>query len=94
MLKQGVIKPSTSAWASPVVLVSKKDVNLWFCVDYRRVNAITKKDAYPLPIIDDIVDTLGQACYFSTLDLASGYCQIEMDPATKDKSAFTTHAGL
>ena len=60
---------------------------------YRRVNAITKKDVYPLPRIDDILDTLGQARYFSTLDLASGYWQIEMDPATKDKSAFTTHAG-
>ena len=94
MLKQGVIKPSTNAWASPVVLVPKKDGNLWFCVDYRRVNAITKKDVYPLPRIDDILDTLGQAHYFSTLDLASGYWQIEMDPATKDKSAFTTHAGL
>ena len=94
MLKQGVIQPSTSAWASPVVLVPKKDGNLRFCVDYRRVNAITKKDVYPLPRIDDILDTLGQARYFSTLDLASGYWQIEMDPATKDKSAFTTHAGL
>ena len=94
MLKQGVIQPSTSAWASPLVLVPKKDGNLRFCVDYRRVNAITKKDVYPLPRIDDILDTLGQAHYFSTLDLASGYWQIEMDPATKDKSAFTTHAGL
>ena len=94
MLKQGVIQPLTSAWASPVVLVPKKDGNLRFCVDYRRINAITKKDVYPLPRIDDILDTLDQARYFSTLDLASGYRQIEMDPATKDKSAFTTHAGL
>ena len=94
MLKQGVIQPSTSTWASLVVLVPKKDGHLRFCVDYRRVNAITKKDVYPLPRTDDILDTLGQARYFSTLDLASGYWQIEMDPATKDKSAFTTHAGL
>ena len=94
MLKQGVIRPSTSAWASPVVLVPKKDGEVRFCVDYRRVNAITKKDVYPLPRIDDILDTLSQARYFSTLDLALGYWQIEMDPATKEKSAFTTHAGL
>ena len=72
----------------------KERWNLQFCVDYRRVNAITKKDVYPLPRIDDILDILGQAQYFSTLDLASGYWQIEMDPATKDKSAFTTHSGL
>ena len=94
MLQQGVIKPSSSAWASPVVLVPKKDGTLRFCVDYRRLNAVTKKDVYPLPRIDDILDTLSEAKYFSTLDLASGYWQIEMDPATKDKSAFTTHAGF
>ena len=94
MLKQQVVQPSSSAWASPVVLVPKKDGNLRFCVDYRKVNAVTKKDVYPLPRVDDILDTLGKAKYFSTLDLASGYWQIEMDPATREKSAFTTHCGL
>ena len=62
--------------------------------DYRKLNSVTKKDVYPLPRIDDILDTLGQAHYFTTLDLASGYWQIELDPATREKSAFTTHRGL
>ena len=94
MTKKGIIQPSTSAWASPIVLVPKRDNTLRFCVDYRKVNAITKKDVYPLPCIDDILDTLGKSKYFSTLDLASGFWQIEMDPATQEKSAFTTHCGL
>ena len=65
-----------------------------FYVDYRRVNAITKKDVYPLLRRDDILDTLDGTKYFSTLDLCSGYWQIELDPVTRDKSAFTTHCGL
>jgi len=93
-LERGVIRPSASAWASPIVLVPNWDGNLRFCVDYRKVNSITKKDVYPLPHIDDILDTLSEACYFSTLDLASGFWQIEMDAATREKSAFVTHCGL
>ena len=81
MQKQGVIKPSSSAWASPIVLVPKKDGSARFCVDHRRLNAVTKKDVYPLPRIDDILDTLGTAKYFTSLDVASGYWQIEIDPA-------------
>ena len=73
MLKQQVVKPSSSAWTSPVVLVPKKDGNRCFCVDYRKINAVTKKDVYPLPGVDNILDTLRKAKYFSTLDLASGY---------------------
>ena len=91
MMRPGVVQPSTSVWANPIVLVPKRDGSLRFCVDYRKLNAITKKDVYPLPRIDDI---LGQARYFTTLDLASGFWQIEMDPATLEKSAFTTHCGL
>ena len=94
MLAQDVVQPSNSPWASPVVLVPKKDGTSRFCVDYRKLNSVTKKDVYPLPRIDDILDTLGQAHYFTTLDLASGYWQIELDPATREKSAFTTHRGL
>ena len=92
--QSGVMQPSASAWASPIVIVPKKDGTSRFCVDFRRVNAVTKKDVYPLPRIDDILDTLGGAQYFSTLDLSSGYWQIELDPVTRDKTAFTSHYGL
>ena len=94
MQQKGVVQPSTSAWASPIVLVPKKDNTYRFYVDYRKVNAATKRDVYPLPRIDDILDTLGKSKYFTTLDLCSGFWQIEMDPATRDKSAFSTHCGL
>ena len=93
MKDQGVVKPS-SPWSSPIVLVPKKDGSLRFCVDYRRLNSITKKDVYPLPRIEDILITLGKAKYFSTLDLAAGYWQIKLDPASAQKTAFTTHCGL
>jgi hypothetical protein len=94
MTDKDIVQPSTSAWASPIVLIPKRDGSLRFCVDYRKLNAITKKDVYPLPWIDDILDTLGKSRYFTTLDLASGYWQIEMDPASREKSAFITHHGL
>ena len=94
MQEQGIVKPSTSPWSSPIVLVPKKDGTLRFCVDYRRLNSITKKDVYPLPRIDDILDTLGGCKYFSTLDLSSGYWQIEMDKESAEKTAFSTHRGL
>ena len=94
MEKHGVVQPSTSPWASPVVLVPKKDGTLRFCVDYRRLNSVTRKDVYPLPRIDDILDALGGTQYFSTLDLASGYWQVELDDDAKTKSAFTTFKGL
>ena len=89
MMKKGVIQPLTSAWASPIVLVPKRDCSRRFCVDYRKLNAITKQDVYPLPRIDDILDTLGKSRFFSTLDLTSGFWQIGMDPSTREKSAFS-----
>ena len=94
MLDQGVIEPSESAYASPVVLVSKKDGSTRFCCDFRKLNAQTSKDIYPLPQVLDILDSLSQAQYFSSLDLASGYWQVEMDPESKPKTAFVTFGGL
>ena len=94
MLGRNVIQPSNSPWASPVVLVPKKDGSLRFCVDYRRVNAVTRKDAYPLPRVDDTLDTLSGSKWFSTLDLLSGYWQVEVDPEDREKTAFCTHEGL
>ena len=94
MLDQGVIAPSSSPWASPVVLVSKKDGSTRFCVDYRKLNAITKLDVYPLPRIDDSLDLLAGTQYFTSLDLASGYWQVGMEESSQEKTAFTTHRGL
>ena len=94
MKKQGVIQPSASPWASPVVLVPKKGGSLRFCVDYRRLNAVTRKDVYPLPRVDDILDALGEARYFSSLDLASGYWQVGLEEDARAKSAFTSFKGL
>ena len=93
MLDQGVIKLSKSPWASPIVLVKKSDGNMRFCVDYRRLNAITKADVFPLPRIDDSLDLLGKAKYFTTLDLASGYWQVRMEPESREKTAFVTYSG-
>ena len=78
-----VIQPSTSPWASFVVMVKKKDGTHGFCIDYHHLNAVTKADTYPLPRFDDLLDQLGQCQYFSTLDLASGYWQIRMSPVSR-----------
>ena len=94
MQRLGVIEPSNSAWASPIVLVTKKDGTIRFCVDFRRVNNLTIKDSYPLPRIDDTIDALRGSSWFSTLDLASGYWQVPMAPEDAEKTAFTTPFGL
>jgi len=91
---QNVITPSDSPWASPVVLVRKKDGSLRFCIDYQSLNSATKSDTFPLPRIDDLLDQLGDAKYFSTLDLAAGYWQVQMDPTSQEKTAFTTYQGF
>lgn len=94
MLKDDVIEKSDSPWSSPVVLVRKKDGSLRFCVDYRKLNNVTKKDVYPIPRIDDTLDSVAGATVFSALDLAAGYWQIPLDPTTKEKTAFITKEGL
>ena len=90
----GVVQPSASPWASPVVMVQKRDGTHRFCIDYWRLNAVTKADTYPLLRIDDLLDQLGQCHYFSTLDLASGYWQIRMSPTSREETAFVSPQGL
>ena len=93
MLTKGIISPSKSPWTSPIVLVSKKDGTTRFCVDYRKVNYVTHKDSYPLPRVDDTLDTLSGSNWFSTIDLKSGYWQVEMAPEDCEKTAFLHKGG-
>src|SRR6266498_4459181 len=94
MLKDGIIKKSKSSWASPVVLVSKKDESIRFCVDYKKTNVITIVDAHLLPIVNDTVDKIGGKKYYTSIDLVSGYWQIEVDKNSQDITAFVTLWGL
>ena len=92
-LASGVIRPSNSPWASPVVMAKKKDVSLRFCVDFRQFNAASVKDDHPLPRIDDLLGALHGARWFSTLDLKSGYWQVPIMERDKEKTAFRTSSG-
>lgn len=94
MLKEGVIEPAMSEWASPVVFAPKKDEKLRFCVDYRKVNAMTVRDTYPLPRMDECIDSLGGATIFSTVDCNNGYWQTEIPEADRNKTTFSSHHGL
>jgi len=94
MLAAGVIEPSTSEWASPVCLVKKPDGSYRFCIDYRRVNAVSRKDGFPIPDIQDALDSLRGARWFATLDLLSGYWQLGMTERARERSAFCTRRGL
>ena len=92
MKSRGVIETSSGPWSSPVVLVKKKDGSTRFCVYYRKLKDVAKKDSYPLPKTEDTLDTLAGTKWLSTLDLQSGYWQVEI--ADKEKTAFSANGGL
>ncbi len=94
MVSNDLIRPSSSAWSAPIVVVKKKDGSLRLCCDYRRLNSVTAKDSYPMPRIDDTLEALAGSCVFSTLDLVSGYHQVPVAESDKEKTAFVTHKGL
>ena len=94
MLSNDVIEPTHSPWSAPVTLRKKKDSTFRFCVDFRRLNKVTLKDAYPIPRIDDILEGLGNSKYFSTLDFDGAYWQVPLDEESKQKTAFCIPGGL
>ena len=94
MLDMDIIQPSTSPWASPIVLDTKKDGSIRFCVDYRALNRVADFDAYPMPRVDAILDKVSSARYISTIDLTRGYWQIPLEEDSRRKSAFVTEFGL
>ena len=86
MVRDGVIERSNSPWKAPVVLVKKKDGTTRFCVDYRKLDDVTRKDSYPLPRIDTALDAFAGSKWFSTLDLKSGYWQVNLDNEAREKT--------
>ena len=94
MLEAGIIEPSDSEWAFPVVLARKKDGALRLCIDYRWLNAVSQADSYPMPRVDELIDRLGKAKYITTLDLTRGYWQVPMAETSRHLTAFTTPFGL
>jgi predicted aspartyl protease len=94
MLANGIIRPSSSEWSAPILLVQKKDGTIRFCIDFRRLNAVTHRDNYPLPVIEELLSTLKSAALFTSLDCASGYWGIPVSEEDKCKTAFVCHLGL
>ena len=94
MRRQGIIEPAISDWAAPIVIVKKKDGTIRLCVDYRRMNALSRVDSYPMPRIDEMIDRLGRAVYITTLDLTKGYWLVPVAKRDQPKTAFTTPFGL
>ena len=93
LLEKGIIRPSSSPWGFPVLFVPKPNNEWRMCIDYRLLNNVTLKDAYPLPRIQDCLDTIGSAAVLSKVDLTAGYYQIEMDEMSIPKTAFNTRSG-
>ena len=93
MKEQGIVEDCTSSWAFPLVIVKKKDGSNRICVDYRALNQVTVKDGHPLPRLDDSLDALAQATIYTTLDMTSGYHQVEVAPEDRDKTAFVDGRG-
>ena len=94
MSGMGVIQPSSSDWSSAPVMVKKKDGSIRYCIDFRKLNEVTVKDQFPLPLITECIDSLAGTAFFSALDLSWGYWQIELSPEDRHKTAFTTKHGL
>ena len=94
MLESRIIDKSTSEWASPIVLVRKKDGSIRMCVDYRQLNSVSREDAYLMPRIDDLIDRLGEAKFITTLDLTRRYWQMPVAAKDQHKTAFVTPFGL
>jgi hypothetical protein len=92
-VKKGFIVPSSAPFASPILMAKKPSGGLRFCVDYRKLNSITKKDIYPLPLIDEILHRLGSAKFFTKLDIRQGFHRIRIDPETEDLTTFRTRYG-